>query len=141
MIYGLTPKQALFIKNLSKGNNQSDAAILAGYSPKSAYSTASRMMRNDKIVRALDNVGLTDKRIAEGIKNNALAGEGVKATADTSLRSYELAARLKGYLATKEDQPNLSQTNIYIQQLKQMDTEALCTKLDDLLLELTELRK
>ena len=141
MMYGLTPKQALFIKNLSKGQTQTSAAILAGYSPKSAYSTSSRMMRNDKIVKALDRVGLTDKRIAEGIKNNAFAGEGVKATADTSIRAFELATRLKGYLGKDEETPNLSlsQTSIYFQQLEQMSDEELRTELDRLKIKLTRL--
>lgn len=141
MMYGLTPKQALFVKGLSKGHTQTSAAILAGYSPKSAYSTSSRMMRNDKIVKALDRVGLTDKRIAEGIKNNAFAGEGVKATADTSIRAFELATRLKGYLGKDEETPNLFQTNIYFQQLNQMSDEELNAELNKLTIRVAQFKR
>lgn len=137
----LTPKQALFIKKLSSGHNQTESAILAGYSQNSAYSTASRMLRNAKILKALDRVGLTDKRIAEGIKTNALAGEGIKATADTSIRAFELALRLRGYFDKEDESPHLSQTNIYIQELKQMSDQELQLKVNCLLAEVAELRK
>lgn len=140
MIHGLTPRQAVFVKNLSKGHTQKDSAILAGYSSNSADVTASRMLRNAKIVKALDSVGLTDKRIAQGIKKNAIAGEGVKANADTSIRSFELAARLKGYLTDKQEPTNLSQTNIYINELKQMSDSDLQSRLDQLVQDIQVLR-
>lgn len=141
MVNRLTPKQALFVKKLSTGHNQTESAILAGYSPNSAYSTASRMVRNANIVKALNKVGLTDKRIAEGIKANALAGEGIKATADTSVRAFELALRLRGYFDKEDESPRLSQTNIYIQQLKQMSDQELQARLNSLMVEIIELRK
>lgn len=124
----LNPKQALFVKNLVEGKNGTASAIASGYSPKSAYSQASRLLKNAKISNCLDNAGLSDKRIAEGIMTNALAGEGIKATADTSLRAYELASRLKGYLSP--DKPDFNQTtNVYIQELKMMTDQQLLEKL------------
>lgn len=141
MANSLTPKQALFVKKLSTGHNQTESAILAGYSPNSAYSTASRMLRNAKIVKALDSVGLTDKRIAEGIKKNALSGEGVKATADTSIRAFELASRLKGYFDKEDERANLSQTNIYVQELKQMSDQDLQERANSLAVEIIERKK
>lgn len=141
MVNKLTPKQALFVKNISKGYNQTESAKLAGYSAESAYSQASRMLRNVKIVKALDRVGLTDTRIAEGIKTNAVAGEGIKATADTSIRAYELAARLKGYTSEKQEPTNVSQTNIYIEELKRMDDQTLREKFDQVQQEIIALKK
>jgi phage terminase small subunit len=141
MTNSLTPKQALFVKKLSRGHNQTESAILAGYSKNSASSQASRMLRNANILKTLDSVGLTDKRIAEGIKKNALAGEGVKATADTSIRAFELALRLRGYFDKENEPANLSQTNIYIKQLKQMSDQDLQERLNTLVAETIELRK
>jgi len=51
----LTPKQQAFCHKLIELDwNQTNAAIAAGYSPKSAATTASRMLKNDKVVRYLD---------------------------------------------------------------------------------------
>ena len=48
---GLKPQQALFIQLLhaQKTKNQTQAAIDAGYSPKTAHATASRMLKDVKV--------------------------------------------------------------------------------------------
>lgn len=51
----LTPKQQAFCHKLIELDwNQTNAAIAAGYSPKSAATTASRMLKNDKVTKYLD---------------------------------------------------------------------------------------
>lgn len=140
MSHDLTTRQAIFVKELSKGHNQTESAILAGYSPKNADVMGSRLVRNSKVVKALDRVGLTDLTIARGIKTNVDAGMGIKATADTSLRGLELASRLKGYLGKEDSATNLSQTNIYINELRQLSETQLRERLDKVLQEIQMLK-
>ncbi len=45
----LTPKQQRFVDAYMKGMNATRAAIRAGYSPRSAYSTGERMLRNAEV--------------------------------------------------------------------------------------------
>ena len=138
----LTPKQAIFVKKLSEGRSQFEATKLAGYqgTKESLYSQGSRLIRNIKIVKALETVGLTDKSIARGIKTNVQAGMGIKATADTSLRGLELASKLKGYLDRPEAPQSLSQTNIYIRELQQLTDTELTTKVNELTKEVKKLK-
>jgi phage terminase small subunit len=50
----LTPKQALFVKEYQLDRNGKQAAIRAGYSPKSAEQQASRLLSNAKVSAAID---------------------------------------------------------------------------------------
>lgn len=50
----LTPRQEKFTREYLIDLNGKQAAIRAGYSPKSAESQASRMLRNDKVRAAVD---------------------------------------------------------------------------------------
>lgn len=86
--------------------------------------------KNKAIVKALEDAGITDPYIADGIKHNTEAGLGVKATAADSLRGLELAARLKGYLDNKPE--SLHQTNVYIEELKSLSSEELENRLNKL---------
>ena len=140
MSRSLTPKQSLFVKNISKGFNQEQSAKLAGYSDKSAYSIASVLMKNIKIIKALDRVGLTDKAIAKGIKTNVEKGMGVKATASDSLRGLELASKLKGYMDREPAPQSLTQTNIYIRELQQLSDKELSSKVEALTKEVKKLK-
>ena len=135
----LTTKQAMFIKAKAKGMNNKDSAIMAGYAPLSASTQASRLMKKDKITNALDTVGLTDTAIARGIKTNIEAGMGIKATADTSLKGLALASKLKGH-GVQENKPNLSQTNVYIEEVKQLSDKQLSDKLDKITSEVKQLK-
>lgn len=129
---GMSPKQVRFISNVARGMSKKDSAISAGYSPLSASTIASNLMKKSKIVQALDKIGVTDKAIARGIKTNIEAGMGIKATASDSLRGLELASRLKGHLNKENEPSSLSQTNIYINELKQMDDDQLADRLKEL---------
>ena len=49
----LTPKQQTFVEEYLKDLNATQAAIRAGYSPKSAYSTGERLLRNAEVEAAV----------------------------------------------------------------------------------------
>jgi phage terminase small subunit len=136
----LTPKQTLFVKNIAKGMTKGDAAISAGYSPMYAQQQSYRLLKNKKITQALEKVGLTDSAIAKGIKTNIDAGLGIKATASDSLRGLELVSKLKGHLDQEKTPSNISQTNIYIDELKQLSDNELSTKLDILQEDIAKLK-
>ena len=136
----LTTKQDMFIKAKAKGMNNKDSAIMAGYAPLSASTQASRLMKKDKITNALDTVGLTDTAIARGIKTNIEAGMGIKATADTSLKGLALASKLKGHGVQENKPTSLSQTNVYIEEVKQLSDSELNAKLDSITSEVSKLK-
>lgn len=50
----LSPKQLVFVQEYLMNKNGRQAAITAGYSEHSADSTASRMLKNDKVKQYLD---------------------------------------------------------------------------------------
>ena len=50
----LTEKKRRFVAAIEKGCNQTEAAIQAGYSENGARQAASRLMRDDSVVAALD---------------------------------------------------------------------------------------
>lgn len=131
----LQPKQAKFVELLSRGNNITEASKILGYN----RDYASRMLRKSNIAKALERAGLSDTILAQGIKTNFEAGMGVKATADTSLKATELALRLKGYL-DKPEATNLTQNNVYINELKQLNDEDLSARLDNLTQEVQKLK-
>ena len=135
----LTPKQARFIRAIKDGKGKEVSAIIAGYSPKTASSQATQLLKKTKITKALDRAGLSDKAISEGIKTNIEAGMGVKATADTSLKGLALASKLKGH-GQPQQPTSLSQTNVYIEEMKNMNDKELNAKLDTLTEEVQELK-
>lgn len=135
----LSPKEALFVKNLSKGHSTKDAALLAGYSESSISSYPYILKRKLKIIKALENKGLSDEYLAKSLKKNIDSGMGVKATADTSLRGIEIVSRLKGYLDNDKPQAQ-TESNIYINELKILNINELQAKADKLTEELASLK-
>lgn len=61
--HGLNTKQLKFCVEYAKDCNATQAAIRAGYTEKSAYSTSSRMLRNDKVKAYIAQ--LTAKHMAD----------------------------------------------------------------------------
>ena len=68
----MKPQQVRFVRELlANGGNATEAAISAGYSPKSAATTASRMLRNEKVIayrcacarQIYSQLGLTTEQI------------------------------------------------------------------------------
>lgn len=97
----LTPKQQQFVAHyLANGLNATRAAIAAGYSPKTADSQASRMLKNAKVRRVVDErkeqglakLEITAGRVLEAIGKIAFA-EGVLAG---ELEPVENKDKLKG---------------------------------------------
>lgn len=140
LAHGLTPRQASFVKNISKGMNQTLSAKMAGYAHGSADVVGSRLMRNLKIIKALERQGITDDYIAKTLKENIDAGSKVKPTADVALRGLDIATRLKGYQDREEKPNSLNQTNIYINELKQLSDTQLEEKLKKIQQDIRELQ-
>jgi phage terminase small subunit len=120
----LSYKEGKFIEGMTKGLNQKDSAIYAGYSPLSASVSASKLMKREKILKVLEKAGLTDSSLANAIRVNMEEGLGVKATADTSLKAVELALKLKGYLQNDKVEANVT-NNTYIETINNMTDEQL----------------
>lgn len=134
----LNVRQKKFLRYIQAGLGQRESAVMAGYSPRSAHNTAKALLKNSLIIEALDEVGLNDKAIASSLKTSIESGLGVKATNSDAIRGLELASRLKGHLS-REDQ-NLTQNNLYINELKTMDDEGLQARLEELTQEVQQLK-
>lgn len=95
----ITDKQRLFVQEyLANGRNGTAAAIAAGYSPRSARGTASRLLTNENIRSlvqdeerdAWEKVGLTlEKAVAavNDVMDNGTPAQRLKA-AEMALRRY-----------------------------------------------------
>ena len=138
----LNTRQARFVRAKTMGHNNTESAIMAGYSKRSAGVTGSKLLRNTKIIKALEDNGLTDSVLAKTIKTNIERGTGIKADANTATKNVELALKLKGYMNTEQQKPtNLSQTNIYIEEMNKMDNNMLTEELRSLQGELKQLQE
>lgn len=126
----LTPKQEKFVKEKIKGHTNKDAALIAGYSQKSAQNISSSLLKNEKIVHALEKRGFTDDHISEVLDTAINAGLGQRATNSDALKGIEMVAKLKGHL--KQNTENNSQTNVFINELNQMSDESLAQKVAEL---------
>lgn len=109
----LSPRQAKFINKLDAGYTKTDAAIVAGYPAESASVTASRLLKNATIIKALEAKGLTDNFIAGKLKRNITQGSKLPVTQDAYMRSIDLVTKLKGYQDTRES--NVTQNNVHIE--------------------------
>lgn len=126
----ITDKENKFIKEKIKGHSNKDAAILAGYSRHSASKIGSNLMHNERIMKALEDAGLTDERIADVLNKAIDAGLGEKATNSDALKGIEMVAKLRGHL--KQNTENNTQNNIFINELTQMSDEGLQERLREL---------
>jgi len=124
---GLLPKQKVFVKHLSEGKNISESATLTGYS--NAY--ASRLVKKGVLIKALDDAGLGDKELAVDLQKAIKSGLGKKAKNSDAIKGLKLAYELKGGL-NKQTPDKVSQTNIYIKELKALDDTALLAKVGQL---------
>lgn len=96
-------------------------------------------MKNERIIQALEQAGLSDRVIAQGLKQHIEDGMGIKPTADTSLRALDLVTRLKGYQERSEPN-NLTQNNVNIE-LRGLSEEELEARLNSLTGAVTELQE
>jgi phage terminase small subunit len=96
----LTDKQARFVKEYALDHNGSEAAIRAGYAPKTARSTASRLLTKDNIRQALavreqstaEQLDLTHQFVLKGLMDIAREGK----TESARVRAYELLGKHQG---------------------------------------------
>ncbi len=81
----LTPKQACFVEEYLVDLNATQAALRAGYSPKTAYSQGERLLKNVEVHRAIqeaqearsERTGITQDEVIQGLKKEAaLEGDG-----------------------------------------------------------------
>jgi len=129
----LTPKQSRFVKNIIAGNNITNSAKMAGYSPISADSTGSRLMNNDKIKQVLAKAGLDEISLSAMLNTSIKSGLGIKATNSDALKGIELSYKLLGYIKDNNNNDNNDNSiNIYIKELHNLTTEQLHDKLTSL---------
>lgn len=108
----MTLKQKKLAQAYLKTGNKTQAAILAGYSPRSAHVTGFRVLEKVKpeLNRLMDRAGLSEHRlldpIREGLKANAIY-QGIETVAPdhaNRLKSSELAWKLRGHLRPTPDE-------------------------------------
>lgn len=135
---GLLPKQKRFVQELIRGNTMTGAGKIVGYS--SSYAT--RLAKKEQVLIALDEAGLSEARLAQGLSEVVEAGLSdsakSKATVRDSVGAMRLAYELKGGL-TKDTSDNKTQNNIYIKELRTMDNTALMDKVEQLTHSIKEL--
>lgn len=94
------PRQKRFIKEYVKTSNITESAKKAGYSPKTAYSIGSELLKKPEIQTEISNTleraGLTDDYIAEGLRTAVEKGlSSERHTLSDGLRGIEMIAKLK----------------------------------------------
>jgi hypothetical protein len=97
----LTPKQKMFVESYIQDKSGPNAAIKAGYSMRSAYIEAHRLLKNHKIKAALDML-LKEKLLSkETFVEKALNDyEAVPVNSNNRPRFLELAAKGSGILGS-----------------------------------------
>ena len=101
----LSPKYTLFIEAYCMGRNATQAAIAAGYSPKTAHVQGSRMLRNIKISSNIEG-RLQDHRKRCNVTMETLTAELEKARLlamkankpSAAVRAITAKAKLHGYI-------------------------------------------
>lgn len=111
----LTEKQRKLIKGVAAGKSQTQAAILAGYSEKTAAASATETLGKpnvrEALQRALEKVGVSDELLAmktrEGLDatRGMVTKDGVEKVEDFHARHryLETALKLKGALDSERD--------------------------------------
>lgn len=136
-------KRRKFIKNYVKTGAKEQSAILAGYSPKSARSTATELLQNpevqQEITKVLDKAGLTDDKLAENL--NIAIDKGVNAervSVSDGIRGIELAMRLKDKFPSIRQEITSKSFNV---SLKGKSLQELTTQYNALLDEMQEFKR
>ena len=132
----LTSKQTLFAKHYSIGKSGKNAAILAGYSKRSAETIASENLRKPEILQRiesiLDKAGLSDKALAERLYKAIDAGLGKKATNADAIKGIRTALELKDRFPSPRQKVDISQTSQIELTLQGKSVEELVMSLQEL---------
>lgn len=106
----LNAKQADFARNVARGMNYTEAAIAAGYSPKSARAHSFDLIRHPLIKAELDRLAakVTEKTVYDAVAAFNEAGEALeyakqKGNPNAVVKAVELRARLHGLLIDKAE--------------------------------------
>lgn len=102
----LTPRQKLFVENLLKGMDATDAYCNAGYSSRGARQSALRLLGCEAVAAELERrrgyvaeefPGLTAEDIIRGLASEA-RGEGPDTTASSRISAWRTLADIHGLL-------------------------------------------
>lgn len=111
----LTNKQRLFTKHYVMGRSGRDAAILAGYSERSAEAIASENLRKPEITRAieaiLDRSGLSDEALAQRLRKAIDAGLTKRANNADAIKGIKMVYELKDRFPSLRQRLEISQTS------------------------------
>jgi len=129
----LTLRQKRFLKALPSAKSATEAAILAGYSPKSARETASRLLNKNQLIKeelkkSLKKANITLDNLAKDLRIAISSGLGKRSTNTDSIRAIELAYKLLGAIDKAKDNYSYS----YTLQLHSKSTEELKYMLKEL---------
>jgi len=132
----LTGKQTLFAKHYSTGKSGKDAAILAGYSERSAEVIASENLRKPEILQRieaiLDKAGLSDEELAEGLHKAIYEGLGKKATNADAIKGIRTAYELKDRFPSLRQKIDISQTSQIALTLQGKSVEEMVASLQEI---------
>lgn len=121
---GLNARQNTFVKHIAAGSSATKAAVLSGYSKKSARFTASKLLTNSNILQHLEELfskaGLSDEQLIDRLKTAIDAGIGKKANNSDAIKGLKMAFELKNRFpstllkteVTQEDEVKMSLQNM-----------------------------
>ena len=106
MSRSLTPKQQAFVDEYQRDRNATQAAIRAGYSPKTAQPASSRLLSNVMVQQALaearevrvESIETDRQWVLDGLRREATAGD-MQKPSSVRVRATELIGREFGMFA------------------------------------------
>lgn len=103
----ITPRKRKLIKGIVDGKTQRQSAIDAGYSPKSAESQASQILKDPKVQQSLqdmmDEAGLSNDILLSKHVELLHAKRGEVPDYQTQTKALEMALKLKGAFVEKKE--------------------------------------
>ncbi|KKR93318.1 hypothetical protein A3A55_04525 [Candidatus Roizmanbacteria bacterium RIFCSPLOWO2_01_FULL_40_14] len=131
----LTGRQSLFAKHYSMGKSGKKAAILAGYSAKSAEVIASENLRKPEILKKveaiLDKAGLSDEALARRLQKAIDSGLGKRASNADALKGIRIALELKDRFPDAHSRVEVNQKSEIELSLQGLSAEELEQYLED----------
>jgi len=122
-IPGLTVKQSIFVESYVVTSNAKEAAICAGVPEKSAASYGWQLLKNHKILTALDayRAKLRNVVTKESYIDKALdTFERLEITEPNSPRFYDIAGRALGYIGNTNTPTTVNNVQINVNEVKIM---------------------
>lgn len=130
----LSDKEKKFVNNIISGLGKKQAALEAGYAESSAHVQATRLLKKDKILRAVTRARqIQTQRTVHTVEEEVKKLDGLYAAAcdkkqfGAAVQAARLKAQLLGYLVERKD--------VKVSQVDNMDEGELITYLDKLKLD------